>query len=270
MTRRALHVSDLHRGANESPETDAALARLVEELRPVVVIATGDLANRGRAAELRRARALLDRLGVPWLAVPGNHDLPYALPARLTAPGRVFEREIGPRSPTFRSAEIVVQGLDSTRPWRHQGGRLRPAALARVREAFAGAPPGALRVVALHHHLAGAPWRAARKLPLRDRDRVLDALRAAGADVVLGGHIHQSTTVRVTDLLAAEGAPGEGMLLATAPGLGRPRPHRKGEAHGVQVLEWDEREIVTIPLSWVARAGEAGTFLRVGRRSFPR
>ena len=75
MTHRALHLSDLHRGANESPETDGALARLVAELEPVVVIVTGDLANRGRAAELRRARALLDGLGAPWLAVPGNHDL---------------------------------------------------------------------------------------------------------------------------------------------------------------------------------------------------
>ena len=85
MTGRAIHISDLHRGANESPEVDAALTALVAELAPSVVIVTGDLSNRGRAAELRRARTLLDALPAPWLAVPGNHDLPYTVPARFTA-----------------------------------------------------------------------------------------------------------------------------------------------------------------------------------------
>jgi 3',5'-cyclic AMP phosphodiesterase CpdA len=270
MTHRALHLSDLHRGANESPETDGALAELVAELEPVVVIVTGDLANRGRADELRRARALLDALGAPWLAVPGNHDLPYTLPARVTAPGHVFEREIGPREPLFSSPDIVVQGLNSTRPWRHQGGRLPAGAVERAAAAFAAAPRGALRVVALHHHLAGSPWRALRKVPLKHRDAVLDGLSAAGADVVLGGHIHQSTTVRLTDIQAAEGGPGEGLLLATAPGFGRPRPHRKGEAHGVHVLEWDAEHVTTITLSWVVSPVEGGRFSEAGRRAFPR
>lgn len=270
MTHRLLHLSDLHRGANELSATDDALVALVAEVRPTLVVATGDLANRGRAEELRRARALLERLDAPWLAVPGNHDLPYTLPARFTAPGRVFEREIGSRSPSFRAEHVVVQGLDSTRPWRHQGGRLRSHDLGRVRKAFADAPPGALKVVALHHHLAGAPWRALRKVPLRHRDAVLDALREAGTDVVLGGHIHQSTAVRLTDIVAAEGEPGEHLLLVTAPGFGRPRPHRKGEAHGVQLLEWDAERVSMITLSWVASAGRAGRFSEAARRSFGR
>lgn len=270
MTMRALHLSDLHRGAHEQPDVDDALVALVAEIRPAVVVVTGDLANRGREAELRRARSLLDRLGAPWLAVPGNHDLPYTVPARFTAPGAVFEREIGPRAPRFAAPGIVVQGLDSTRPWRHQGGRLPAPALDAVRDAFASAPEGTLRVVALHHHLAGAPWRAMRKVPLKHRDTVLDALREAGTDVVLGGHIHQATAVGLTDIVAGEGAPGEHLLLVTAPGFGRPRPHRKGEAHGVQVLEWGTESVCTITLSWVVPGRGAGRFCEVARRTFVR
>ena len=43
-----------------------------------------------------------------------------------------------------------------------------------------------------HHHLLGAPWRS-RKKPVAKRNRVLAGLVEAGADLVLAGHIHQST-----------------------------------------------------------------------------
>ena len=49
----------------------------------------------------------------------------------------------------------------------------------------------ALTVVALHHHLAAPPWRAARRCPLSGRDGVLRALVAAGVELVVGGHVHQ-------------------------------------------------------------------------------
>ena len=62
MTACAIHISDLHRGTHEAPELDDALVTLCHELRPELVIASGDLANRGRRAELEEAKALLDRL----------------------------------------------------------------------------------------------------------------------------------------------------------------------------------------------------------------
>jgi 3',5'-cyclic AMP phosphodiesterase CpdA len=247
-----------------------ALVALVAETRPAVVIVTGDLSNRGREDEFRAARALLDRLSAPWLAVPGNHDLPHSFPARFTAPGRLFEREIGPRNPTFHGEAITVQGFDSTRPWRHQGGRLRSEAAALAASTFASAPAGSLRVAALHHHLAGAPWRASRKFPLRRRSGRLQELRAAGAELVLGGHIHQSTIVRTTDVEAATDPERAPALMVTAPGLGRPRPHRTGEAQGIQLIEWSAEEIAIITLLWVARSDEGGRFAPAGRRSFAR
>ena len=102
----------------------------------------------------------------------------------------------GTTDPVLRTPNAVVCGLNSGRPWRHQGGRLDPTRLG-VGRADPGrcAPPGALRIVVCHHHLAGAPWRASRKFPLKHRDTVLRTLAAAGAELVLGGHIHQSTAV---------------------------------------------------------------------------
>lgn len=264
MTGCAIHISDLHRGKREAGDVDDALVALCRELGPALVLASGDLSNRGRPAELARARALLDRLPAPTLAVPGNHDIPYALPARFTRPWRAFEQEVGDREPVFSSNALAVCGLNSVRPWRHQGGRLSSASLTRAAEALSAAPPGALRVVALHHHLAGAPWRASRKFPLRHRGAVLAALEAAGAELVVSGHIHQSSAVERHEFEAVTTRRAS-LVLATAPGFGRPRPQRTGEAQGLHVYRWDARELVVETRIW-----DGHGFSPTARRIVPR
>jgi len=243
----AIHISDLHRGAHAAPELDEALVTLCHELRPELVVASGDLSNRGRTGELEEAKALLARLATPSLAVPGNHDIPYTLPARLTRPWERFEAVYGTTDPVLQTANAVVCGLNSARPWRHQGGRLDPARLAAVAPVLSEAPAGALRVVVCHHHLAGAPWRASRKFPLKHRNTALRALAAAGAEIVLGGHIHQSTAVERHAFEALGDEARGSFVLSTAPGFGRPRPHRLGEANGLHVIRWttDDIEIET-------------------------
>jgi 3',5'-cyclic AMP phosphodiesterase CpdA len=261
----ALHVSDLHRGSRESTAVDDALVALALELRPDVVLATGDLGNRGRVAELERAKSLLERLGAPVVAVPGNHDLPYTFPGRFTHPSRAFESVFGTAEPELRSDALVVCGLDSTWPARQQGGRLSESQLERVARVLADAPPDALRIVALHHHLAGAPWRASRKLPLKHRDQVLAAFGAAGAELVASGHIHQSSAVERREFVAGDEPPRASLVLATAPGLGRPRPRRTGEAHGLHVYRWSESELVVETHVW-----DGAGFAYSATRRFPR
>ena len=248
MTACAIHISDLHRGTREEPALDDALVALCHELRPELVIASGDLSNRGRRAELEQAKTLLDRLPAPALAVPGNHDIPYTLPARVTRPWDLFVDVLGTTEPVVRTESAVACGLNSVRPWRHQGGRVDVSRLASVEDTLGSGAPGALRIVVLHHHLAGAPWRASRKFPLKQRDSVLRTLAAAGAELVLGGHIHQSTAVERKSFEALpDDGPGGSLVLSTAPGFGRPRPHRLGEANGLHVVRWtdDELEIET-------------------------
>jgi 3',5'-cyclic AMP phosphodiesterase CpdA len=262
---RALHVSDLHAGRRETPGLASALAELVAELQPEMLLATGDLAHRGRGAQLEAARHALEGVGVPCLAVPGNHDLPYTFPARFTRPWAEWERFVGPTDPTYRSDTLVVVGLNSARPWRHQSGRLVRERIERAAAELRSAPAGALRVVACHHHLAGSPWRAARKRPLAHRDAVLDGLAAAGAELVVGGHIHQAAVTLRQEFAVLDGTDTGAVVLATAPGLGRPRPHRSGEAQGLLLYEWDRSELAVVTYIW-----EQGRFSPVARRRFPR
>jgi 3',5'-cyclic AMP phosphodiesterase CpdA len=153
---RLLHVSDLHTGTQEEPEVEHALARLVERLEPQVVVASGDLAHRGRRQELERASELLRSLGPPVLAVPGNHDLPYT-PSRFVRPWAEFERVWQTTEPTASGPGLHVVGLNSARPFRQQGGALSRTQLERAAVRLAMAEDGALRVAVLHHHLIGAP-----------------------------------------------------------------------------------------------------------------
>jgi 3',5'-cyclic AMP phosphodiesterase CpdA len=245
---RLLHVSDLHAGTHEEREVEQALKQLVERLEPQVVVASGDLAHRGRRQELERAAGLLRSLGPPVLAVPGNHDLPYT-PARLVRPWAEFERIWQTTEPTASAPGVHVVGLNSARPFRHQGGALSRAQLEDAGERLAAADEGALRVAVLHHHLIGPPWRAARKRPVSRRNHVLRTLVDAGADLILAGHIHQAA-VSERHEFEVVGDEARTAVVAIAPGLGQPRPRRLGEARGLHLHEADAEAIVVRTFRW--------------------
>jgi len=245
---RLLHVSDLHAGTHEDREVERLLARLVERLDPQLVVASGDLAHRGRLEQLERAADLLRSLGPPVLAVPGNHDLPYT-PARFVRPWTAFERVWETTEPTASAPGLHVVGLNSARPFRHQGGALSRAQLKRAAERLAAVETGALRVAVLHHHLLGAPWRAARKRPVSRRNHVLQALVDAGSDLILAGHIHQAA-VSERHEFEAVGHEARTAVIAIAPGLGQPRPRRLGEARGLHLHEADGEAIVVRTYRW--------------------
>ena len=238
MLTRVLHLSDLHFGAGDDDAIERGTPVLIERFQPELVIASGDLSHRGREDQLTRASRFLRSLGPPVLAIPGNHDIPYTFPARFTSSFREFERQWETTEPTYSSATLHVVGLNSVRPWRHQSGGLRTHKLAKAEERLRAAESSAFQIVVLHHHLIGAPWRS-RKKPVARRNHVLSSLVAAGADLILAGHIHQAAVSERHEFEIARG--GErGVVVSVAPGLGQPRPKRQGEARGLHVYDVDE------------------------------
>jgi 3',5'-cyclic AMP phosphodiesterase CpdA len=261
---RILHVSDLHFGRNDRPESIEALGRLAEELRPELVIASGDLTHRGLRGQHERAAEFLRGLELPLLAIPGNHDIPYSFPKRFTAPWREFERLWETTEPVYRSDALVVAGLNSVRPWRHQSGRVRDDQVQKAAELFAGRANGAYRIVALHHHLLGAPWRS-RKKPVAKRNRVLAGLVEAGADLILAGHIHQSTIAERREFEISTPAGERAVVVSIAPGFGQPRPNRRGEARGLHVYEIGETGLRVLTYIW-----RGDGWALTAMRTFPR
>jgi 3',5'-cyclic AMP phosphodiesterase CpdA len=260
---RLLQVSDLHVGTREEPEVEDDLRTLVRETEPELVLATGDLAHRNKPEQHARAAALLRSLDRPLLVIPGNHDIPRWPPWRFTSTFDEFRRHWPATEPVYRSQSVVVCGLNSVRPWKQQGGALRGSQLEHVARVLAEAPEGALRVAALHHHLLGAPWRS-RKRTIANRSTVLGRLVDAGAELIVSGHVHQSAVGerREFEVVAT---PVHGTTVVTAPGLGQPRPRRRGEARGLHLFEADERSLRVLTYAWAE-----GRWAQIADRRFPR
>jgi 3',5'-cyclic AMP phosphodiesterase CpdA len=245
---RILHVSDLHVGAPKAVTAEWALAPLVQRFEPELVIASGDLAHRGTAVQHESAAKLLRALGPTLLVVPGNHDIPYTFPGRFTRTYAEFERHWKTIEPVYESEQILAVGLNSVRPWRNQTGGIRESQLVRASMVLRTAQGAQLRVAVLHHHLIGAPWRS-RKKPVARRNHVLASLVDAGAELIVAGHIHQSAIAERREFEIATG--GErGVTVSIAPGLGQPRPNRRGEARGLHVYEFDETHLRIHTYTW--------------------
>jgi 3',5'-cyclic AMP phosphodiesterase CpdA len=260
---RVLQVSDLHAGTREEPEVEGDLRTLVEQTEPELVVASGDLSHRNKPAEHDRAARLLKSLGRPLLVIPGNHDIPRWPPWRFTSTFDEFRRHWPELEPVYRSERLAVVGLNSVRPWKQQGGALRDHQLEHVARVFADAPPGALKMVAVHHHLLGAPWRSVKRT-IANRSSVLGALVDAGAELIVSGHVHQSAAGERREFEVV-GGDVHGTTVVTAPGLGQPRPKRRGEARGLHLFETDERSIRVLTYAWAETS-----WAQIADRRFPR
>jgi 3',5'-cyclic AMP phosphodiesterase CpdA len=261
---RILHVSDLHTGTREDPEIEAAMRALLARVEVELIIASGDLTHRGLREQHERAHRFLTSFGLPVLAVPGNHDMPYTFPKRFTDTYGEFTRLWGELEQTHSSPSLHVVGLNSSRRWRQQGGALSDAQLESAARRLRDGPAGAYKIVVLHHHMVGAPWRASRKKPVSKRNRVLHALVEAEADLILAGHIHQAALSERHEFEVIEGD-AHAVVVSIAPGFGQPRPNRLGEARGLHVYDVGESALTSDTYIW--RGGDWGL---TARRTFPR
>ena len=90
-----LQISDPHFGTEQAPVL-AALAALARQQRPDLLVLSGDITQRASADQFRAARAFVDQLGMPLLAIAGNHDIPlFNLGARFLQPYARFSAAFG-------------------------------------------------------------------------------------------------------------------------------------------------------------------------------
>jgi len=183
-------MSDSHFGT-ERPAVLAALHQLVRDSGPALVVLSGDLTQRARPAQFAAARAFVESLQTPFLAIPGNHDIPlFAVGTRLLAPYARYCTAFGAQlEPEWTSGEWLVLGVNTTRRWRHKQGEVSVMQIERVVARLRAALPGQLRVVVVHQPMAVIREKDQRNL-LRGHAQAARAWAAAGAQLVLGGHIH--------------------------------------------------------------------------------
>ena len=188
---RLIHISDLHFGAQSDGALDA-LREALRALNPSLLVTTGDLTQRGRPEQLRAAREFLDSVQVPWLATPGNHDLPVMPWRRLIDPLRDYRRYVSAHTePRVESDLARIAFLDSTDPSAWRSGRIADAQANAAAEFLAGAHSGQIRVVATHHPFDDLSEDG--REGMRGARRALEILCADGlVDLLLCGHLHQT------------------------------------------------------------------------------
>ena len=186
-----LHISDPHFGT-EQPAVADALKALAAQLNADILVLSGDITQRARTEQFAAARAFCDSLRIPkMLSLPGNHDIPlYNVLARLVAPFRGYQKHFGEElEPTIELPDAVVIGVNTTRPERHTDGEVSNKQIERVVQALQRFGPDKLRVVVTHQ-----PACVTRAEDEKDRlhggAEAVKAWAHAGADLVLGGHIH--------------------------------------------------------------------------------
>ena len=186
-----MQISDTHFGTEQADVVEALLRMFAEE-KPELVILSGDITQRARRSQFAAARAFVDRLApTPLVIIPGNHDIPLLnMGMRLMAPYANYIRAFGAElEPEFSAPRLLVMGVNTTRPYRHADGEVSVAQVQRVATRLMRASPEQLRIVVTHQPICA--------LTPEDEVNVLEghagAVRRwaeAGADLVLGGHIH--------------------------------------------------------------------------------
>ncbi|HKK61795.1 MAG TPA: metallophosphoesterase, partial [Bacteroidales bacterium] len=79
-----VHLTDIHVAPGAESEADLRdVVSDINNLEPDFVVVTGDLTNNGTNAALEAAKNVLDRLDVPYYAIPGNHETNWSESAGL-------------------------------------------------------------------------------------------------------------------------------------------------------------------------------------------
>ncbi len=185
-----MQISDPHFGTEVRPVVEALL-HLARTQTPRLVVLSGDITQRARHAQFEAAAQFVRRLDLPYLVVPGNHDVPlFNLAARLFVPYRGYRRCFGPElEPVVETPDLLVIGLNTTSRWRHTDGAVTARQIDRSCRLLREASPQQLRIVVTHQ-----PMHVVRPV---DEGNLLHGARNAavawadaGADLLLGGHIH--------------------------------------------------------------------------------
>jgi 3',5'-cyclic AMP phosphodiesterase CpdA len=190
------HMSDLHFGRVRNEIVQALLAD-VAAVSPTLVVISGDLTQRASRAQYEAAEAFLGRMPVPWVAVPGNHDIPTLNPiTRFTRPFARFRRHVSrDAQPFWMDEEIAVCGINTARSWiwDWSHGRVSWSQMDSVRAAMRDVPPDRFRIVFAHHPFLPPPTAPGTRLVGRAVP-ALKALEEAGVEMLLAGHLHRAYT----------------------------------------------------------------------------
>ena len=248
--RTIFHISDVHFGPPHLPQVSQGVLDFIERQRPDLVVISGDLTQRARPEQFREARAFVDRIAVPSLVVPGNHDVPlYRVWERLFDPYGAYRKYFSPElEPIYRDEEMLVVGINTAFGWTIKDGRIKLRRLLEVAEVFQQAPESLFKVVVAHHHTIPPPNFGSQRV-LGNAYEAIDLFSSAGVDLILSGHQHQTYIGNSEEFYPKKGRPPLVILHSgtTTSRRGRGAERERNSCNWIRV---DERSMIVSHYRW--------------------
>ena len=206
---RLVHLSDLHFGAHDERLVEA-VEQHVDDIKPDLVVISGDFTQRARTEQFEQACEFLDRLrqrGHEVLAVPGNHDVPlYDVVRRFLSPLARYRRFIDDTlCPFVELPGVAVLGINTARSLTFKDGRINEGQVDFIRDTFDRTSRDVFRILVTHHPLFALPVGEQVEAPVGRQELALDAVSDAGVDLLLAGHTHHAASHDASDLVTRAG-----------------------------------------------------------------
>ena len=194
---KIIHLSDLHFGT-EIPDVAHTLKTSLHNLKPDLIVISGDFTQVASAEEFKAAKDFIEQLPAPAFCVPGNHDVPpFNLYARFFTPYKNYKQYINENlCPVLDTDHAVFAGINSARRalphWNWANGAVSEAQRQGLRAFFSGIDNNKWRICILHH-----PIHKVDDMPLNvtvfGKKKTLQLMDDLKIDLVLTGHVHHAS-----------------------------------------------------------------------------
>ena len=251
----ALQMSDPHFGT-VVPEVANALQAMALEQKPDLLLLSGDITQRATKRQFTEARAFCDSLQIAQhLVLPGNHDVPlFNVFKRLFSPYGNHMAAFGPLiEPVLDTPALLVIGVNTTRWYRHKNGEVSAGQVSRVAAQLRLSGPAQLRVVVTHQpvHVMKAADEHDR---LRGWEPAVRTWAEAGADIIMGGHIHLPYVCELSTRMAGL----KRQIWCVQAGTALSSRTRQGMSNSVNLLRYEkaQRGVQCLLERWDFRPGK--------------
>lgn len=264
---RLVHLSDLHFGRHDDGVVQSMEAEIAAQ-KPDLVVVSGDFTQIGSHAEFANAREFLDTLPAPFMAIPGNHDVPARdLIRRFFNPYGYYRRYIcRDLEPFVHRDGVALAGLKTSRRVNWRGlnwsdGAISRGQLERLEARFAKVPPETVKIVVAHHPLLHPEEPMAKhQNRVRRADRALETFARIGVRLVLSGHFHMSYVrrhehageVRIAEPSGPRESAEAHILVAQAASTTSTR--LRGEPNAYNLIDIERGEITISVREWSSKA----------------